>query len=104
MLRARRPAVGECHLAAQLFDRADCVKMRRLRRRAQIERCLAAHELFPLRADEAQVVARPLNACRRIGMVEDGGAACCTAAQAQADLQDGSPSYHGMVGRPLISS
>src|ERR1043166_2292168 len=58
----RGPAVGDRHLAAQLLDRTDSGKGRRLRERAQIERRgeLAVHDGLALRADEAKVVARSL--------------------------------------------
>jgi hypothetical protein len=69
---------------------------------------LPVHDGLALRADEAQVISRSLNAGRRVGarcgrnVIEQRSTPRGAGAHAHADLQDGSPRPHRWA--PTISS
>lgn len=105
--RKRRPAICDRDFAAQVFDWAETIQMRRTGQCAQIERSgkLSIHHCFPLRANEMQIIPMAhdidllVGACRPDADTQAAGVANGATAQTQADFQNRASADHYRLHR-----
>src|SRR5262245_14080320 len=94
----RRSAIGNCHFAPKLLDRADAIEVLSACQGPQIQRCrkLAVHNCLALAPDEPNVISGALDRGRSIGLGSvNESAACGTTTDGQARSEELAARNHG---------